>query len=187
MGTNQRSQFLVALAIASATASASTKISTLALAISASTISALQYFDSKPSHFHENCNKHQFWRVSQCPQTSVTWMLCPFVHFFLDRQKVSLKFTAFLPSLRCITGWHFSAKVSTKVVRKNWHFSAKRYVTIVTHRVTIVTPCHNCDAPGNPSIDFVKHPHLPYYTFFWMINMSIIAVTPHILRNITSI
>ena len=25
---------------------------------------------------------------------------------------------------------------------------------------------------------FVKHPHLPYYTWFWMINMSIIAVTP---------
>ena len=47
--------------IASATASASTKISTLALAISASTISALQYFDSNPSHFHKNCNKHQFW------------------------------------------------------------------------------------------------------------------------------
>ena len=120
----QRSQFSVALATASATASASTKISTLALAISASTISALQYFDSNPSHFHENCNKHQFWRGSSCPQTSASWMLCPFVHFFLDRQKVSLKNTAFLPSLRSITGWHFSAKVSTKVLRKNQHFSA---------------------------------------------------------------
>ena len=30
-----------------------------------------------------------------------------------------LKNTAFLPSLRSITGWHFSAKVSTKVLRKN--------------------------------------------------------------------
>ena len=39
----QRSQFLVALVIASASASAITKIRTLALAISASTISALQY------------------------------------------------------------------------------------------------------------------------------------------------
>ena len=25
----------------------------------------------------------------------------------------------------------------------------------MTHRVTIVTPCHNCDTPGNPSIDSV--------------------------------
>ena len=31
-------------------------------------------------------------------------MFCPFVHFFLDRQKVSLKI---LPSVRSITGWHF--------------------------------------------------------------------------------
>ena len=43
---------------------------------------------------------------------------------FWDRQKVSLKNTAFLPSLRSITGWHFSAKASTKVLRKNKHFSA---------------------------------------------------------------
>ena len=61
------SQFLIALAIASASASASTKISTLAPAISTSTICALQYFDSNPSHFHENCNKHQFWWGSSCP------------------------------------------------------------------------------------------------------------------------
>ena len=47
--------------------SASTKISTLALAIFASTISVLQYFESNPSHFHENCNKHQFWWGSSCP------------------------------------------------------------------------------------------------------------------------
>ena len=40
--------------------SASTKISTLVLTIFASTISVLQYFDSYPSHFHENCNKHFF-------------------------------------------------------------------------------------------------------------------------------
>ena len=43
---------------------------------------------------------------------SASWMFCPFVHFFLDRQKVSLKNTALLPSLRSTTGWHFSAKVS---------------------------------------------------------------------------
>ena len=46
-------------------------------------------------------------------------MFCPSVHFFLDRQKVSLNNTAFLPSPRPITGWHFSGKVSTKVLRKN--------------------------------------------------------------------
>ena len=60
----QRSQFLVALVIASASASDITKIRTLVLAISASTISALQYVDSNPSDFHENCNRHQFWRGS---------------------------------------------------------------------------------------------------------------------------
>ena len=114
---HQRSQFLLALAIASANTSASTKISTLALAVFASTISALQYIDSNTSHFHENCNKHQFWRGSSCPQTSASWMFSPFVHFFLDRQKLSLQNTAFLPSLRSITGWHISAKVSTKVLK----------------------------------------------------------------------
>ena len=61
----QRSQFFVVLA----TASASTKISTLALAISASTISGPHYFDENPSHFHENYNKHQFWWRYSCPQT----------------------------------------------------------------------------------------------------------------------
>ena len=119
--THQWSQFLVALAIASAIASASTKISTLALAISASTISALQYFDSKPSHFHENCKKHQFQRVSQCPCIMDVMPSCA----LLFRQtKGILENTTFLPSLRSFTGWHFSAKVSTKVLRKNQHFSA---------------------------------------------------------------
>ena len=64
------------------------------------------------SHFHEKCNKHKFWWGSSCECAS--WMFCPFVHIFFDRQK----YTAFLPSLRFITGWHFSAKVSTNVLRK---------------------------------------------------------------------
>ena len=82
------------------------------------------FFDGFPirgqfCHFHKNCNKHQFWRGSSCPKTIVSWMFCPFVHFFLDRQKISLKNTVFLPSLRSIIGWLFSANVSTKVLRKN--------------------------------------------------------------------
>ena len=36
---------------------------------------------------------------------SASWMFSPFVHFFLDRQKESLKNTAFLPSPTSITGW----------------------------------------------------------------------------------
>ena len=61
---------------------------------------------------------------------SASWIFSPFVHFFLDRQKVSLKNTACLPSLRSITGWHLSAKVSTKVLRKNYHISASENLAL---------------------------------------------------------
>ena len=128
----QRSQFFVALAVASATASASTKISTLALAIFASTISALQYFVPNPLHFHENCNMHQSQGGSSCVQTSVSCIMdfMPICALFLDRQNVSLKNSSFLPSLRSITGCHFSGKVTTKVLRKNQHFSASGKIAL---------------------------------------------------------
>ena len=66
---------------------------------------------------------------------SASWMFCPFVHFFLDRQKVSLKNTPFLPSLRSITGWHYSVKVSTiglVIIEKGclfWVGFLKKFIT----------------------------------------------------------
>ena len=62
----QRSQFFVVLATASASASASTKISTLPLAIFASTICGLQYFDSNPSQCAISI---KIWWKTLCPQT----------------------------------------------------------------------------------------------------------------------
>ena len=50
--------------------------------------------------------------------------ILPNCALLFGQTKGMLKNTALLSSLRYITGWHFSAKVSTKVLRKNQHFSA---------------------------------------------------------------